>query len=40
MIGPVKLANKMRAASVLRMNSANITSIGSKQAKPSHTIFI
>jgi hypothetical protein len=32
MIGPMKLANKMCVASVPRMNSANVTSIGSKQA--------
>jgi hypothetical protein len=38
--GPAKLANKMCAASVTRMNSANKISVGSKQAKPCHTIFV
>jgi len=40
MTGPAKLANKMCAASIARMNSTNKISIGSKQAKPSHTIFV
>jgi len=34
MTGPVKLTNKMWDASVTKMNSANKTSVGSKQAKP------
>jgi hypothetical protein len=38
MIGPVKLANEMCAASVARMTSANKTSVGSKQSKPSQAI--
>jgi hypothetical protein len=33
-----ELANKMYAASVVRMNSANKTNVGSKQANPSQTI--
>ena len=40
MIGPAKLANKTCAASVARMNSANKTSTGSKQAMPSEAILI
>jgi len=40
MIGQMKLANRMCAASIARMNSTNKTSTGSKQAKPSHTIFV
>jgi len=39
MIGPAKLANKTRAATIARMNSVNKTS-RSKQAKLSHTIFV
>jgi len=39
MIGPTKLANKTRAATIVRMNLVNKTS-GSKQAKLSHTIFV
>jgi hypothetical protein len=34
MIGPAKLASKTCAASVSIMDSANRTSVGSKQAKP------
>jgi hypothetical protein len=40
MIVPAKLANKMCTDSTARMNSANKTSVGSNQAKPSHTIFV
>jgi len=45
MIGQVKLANKTCAASVAKMNSANKTSVETKQTKPSqakpyHTIFL
>jgi len=40
MTGPVKFANKMWDASVMKMNSANKTSVGSKEAKPCHTIFV
>jgi hypothetical protein len=36
MIFPAKLANKTYTASVAKMNSANKTSIGSKQAQPYH----
>jgi hypothetical protein len=39
MIGPAKLANKTCSASMARMNSINKRS-GSKQANPSHTIFV
>jgi hypothetical protein len=40
MIGPAKLANKTCTASIARKNSANNTSFGIKQAKPSHTILV
>jgi hypothetical protein len=39
MIGPAKLAIKTCTSSVVRMISPNKTGVGSKQAKPSHTIF-
>jgi hypothetical protein len=39
MISPAKLANKTRPASVGKMNSANKTSVGSKQTKPSQTVL-
>jgi hypothetical protein len=40
MISPEKLANKTCTTSIARMNSANKTSFGIKQAKPSHTILV
>jgi hypothetical protein len=38
-MGAAKLANKTCAASIVRMNSANKTSFGSKQVQPSQTML-
>jgi hypothetical protein len=39
MFSPAKLANKMCAASVVRMNSANKTSIGSNPSQAIPLLF-